>query len=132
MVGISYGAFIGLILIFFGRTMSLLFISSTEVAVLDASAKYLRCMGYFFWALGILNVFRMSTQGLGYSGRAVYGGAIEMVARIIVSVFFVPIYGYTAICFADQCAWVSACIYIVPTCLYCLKKAKKTCSGTLS
>lgn len=130
MVGISYGAFIGLILIFFGRTMSLLFISSTEAAVLDASAKYLRCMGYFFWALGILNVFRMSTQGLGYSGRAVYGGAIEMIARIIVSVFFVPIYGYTAICFADQCAWVSACIYIVPTCLFCLKKAKKTCSGT--
>lgn len=128
IVGISYGIFIGLVLIFFGRTLSLLFISSTEAAVLDASAKYLRCMGYFYWALGILNVFRMSTQGLGYSGRAVYGGVIEMIARIVVSVFFVPVYGYTAICFADQCAWVSACLYIVPACLLCLKKAKKMCS----
>lgn len=132
LVGISYGIFIGLVLIFFGRTLSMLFITGTETAVLDASAKYLRCMGYFFWSLGILNVFRMSTQGLGYSGRAVYGGAIEMVARIVVSVFFVPLYGYTAICFADQSAWVSACLYIVPTCLYCLRKAKKVCSGVLS
>lgn len=132
IVGISYGIFIGLILIFFGRSLSLLFISGTESAVLDASAKYLRCMGYFFWALGILNVFRMSTQGLGYSGRAVYGGAIEMVARIVVSVFLVPVYGYTAICFADQSAWLSACLYIVPTCLLCLKKAKKVCSGVSS
>ncbi len=129
IVGVSYGILIGLVLIFFGRTLSLLFISSTEAAVLDASAKYLRCMGYFYWALGILNVFRMSTQGLGYSGRAVYGGAIEMVARIVVSVFFVPVYGYSAICFADQSAWVSACLYIVPTCLLCLKKAKKVCAG---
>lgn len=130
LVGVSYGIFIGLVLIFFGRTLSLLFISSTETAVLDASAQYLRCMGYFYWALGILNVFRMSTQGLGYSGRAVYGGVIEMAARIIVSVCFVPVYGYNAICFADQAAWVSACLYIVPTCLFCLKKAKKHCPET--
>jgi Na+-driven multidrug efflux pump len=125
-VGIAYGVFIGLVLIFFGRTLSLLFISGTEAAVLDASAKYLRCMGYFFWALGILNVFRMSTQGLGYSGRAVYGGAMEMVARITVSVLLVPRYGYTAICFADQSAWIAACLYIVPTCISCLKKVQKT------
>jgi putative MATE family efflux protein len=124
-VGIAYGVFIGLVLIFFGRTLSLIFISSTEATVLDASAKYLRCMGYFFWALGILNVFRMSTQGLGYSGRAVYGGVMEMIARITVSTLLVPHYGYTAICFADQSAWIAACIYIVPTCLNCLKKVRK-------
>ena len=109
--------------------MSLLFISAEEAAVLDASAKYLRCMGYFFWSLGFLNVFRMTTQGLGYSGRAIYGGVFEMIARILVSVLLVPIYGYTAICYADQTAWISACIYIIPTCLLCLQKAKKTCKA---
>ena len=95
------------------------------VEVLDASAKYLRCMGYFYWSLGILNVARMVTQGLGYSGRAVFSGVTEMIARTVVSLGFVGTYGYTAICFADQTAWVSACIYIVPTCILCMKKSIK-------
>lgn len=116
-IGVFYGICAGLVLIFGGRTLSLLFVSSDAVAVLDASAKYLRCMGYFFWCLGILNVCRMCTQGLGFAGRAVFSGVTEMFARIFVSFVFVRYYGYTAICFADQTAWVSACLYIVPVCL---------------
>lgn len=73
-------------------------------------------------ASGILNVCRMCTQGLGFSGRAVISGVMEMIARIFVSFAFVGSYGYTAICFADQAAWIMACLYIVPMCIYCVRK----------
>ncbi len=129
LVGILYGVFAGLVLVFFGRTLSLLFVSGENAAILDASAKYLRCLGCFYWSLGILNVCRMSTQGLGFSGRVVFAGMMEMAARIGVSLILVPMFGFTAICFADQSAWLAACIYIVPTCLHCVriceKRAKK-------
>ena len=121
-VAVGYGLCAGILLIFFGRDLCRIFISSRENKVLDAAAMYLFCQGFFFWSLGILNVSRMTTQGLGYSRRAVFSGVTEMVARIVVSLIFVPIYGYTAICFGDQTAWVSACIFIFPTCLICLKK----------
>lgn len=121
-VGVGYGLFAGLILIFAGRPLSMIFVSKDASGVLDASAKYLRCMGYFYWSLGILNVTRMVTQGLGHSGRAFFSGVMEMIARTIVSLGFVETFGYTAICFADQTAWIAACCYIAPTCLYCLKK----------
>ena len=124
-VAVLYGLFAGVILVFLGRPLSMIFIKKDAVEVLDASAKYLRCMGYFYWSLGILNVARMVTQGLGYSGRAVFSGVTEMIARTVVSLGFVGTYGYTAICFADQTAWVSACIYIVPTCILCMKKSIK-------
>ena len=124
-VAVGYGAFAGLILIFAGRTLSMIFVSEDSVEVLDASAKYLRCMGYFYWTLGILNVCRMVTQGLGYSGRAVFSGVMEMLARTIVSLGFVGMFGFTAICFADQTAWVAASLYIAPTCLYCIRKSTK-------
>lgn len=124
-LGVSYGVAAGLILIFFGRTLSLLFLSKDAVDVLDASAQYLRCMGYFFWSLGILNVCRMTTQGIGFSGRAIFSGLTEMIARIAVSLIFVPLFGYNAVCFADQTAWVSACLYIVPTCIFCVRKVQK-------
>lgn len=122
-VAVGYGLIAGLIMIFFGRPLSMIFVKKSAVDVLDASAKYLRCMGFFYWSLGILNVARMVTQGLGYSGRAIFSGVTEMAARIIVSLGFVGTFGFTAICFADQTAWVTATIYILPTCLYCVKKS---------
>lgn len=124
-IGMFYGLCAGLIMIFGGRTLSMLFVSRDARMVLDASAKYLRCMGYFFWCLGILNVCRMCTQGLGFATRAVFSGVTEMFARIFVSFVFVGHYGYTAICFADQTAWVSACLYIVPVCLLSVKTIEK-------
>ena len=124
-VAVLYGLFAGVILVFLGRPLSMIFIKKDAGEVLDASAKYLRCLGFFYWSLGILNTCRMTTQGLGYSGRAVFSGVTEMIARTVVSLGFVGTYGYTAICFADQTAWVSACIYIVPTCILCMKKSIK-------
>lgn len=124
-IAVSYGVIAGLILIFFGRTLSMLFVGKEAANVLDISAKYLRYLGFFFWCLGILNICRMSTQGLGFSGRAIFSGVTEMFARIIVSLVFVPYYGYTAICCADQTAWITACIYIAPMCYLCVKKVSQ-------
>ena len=121
-ISVSYGALAGLVLIFFGRNLANIFVDGGEVLVLDAAGKYLRCLGLFYIAIGFLNVCRMTTQGLGFSGRAVFSGVIEMIARIFVSYFLVPLYGFTAICYADQTAWVAACLYIVPTCFYCVKR----------
>lgn len=123
--GLRCGIAVGILLIFAGRTLSMLFVGKSAVAVLDASAKYLRCMGFFYWSLGILNVARMVTQGLGYSGRAVFSGVTEMIARTIVSLGVVGTFGFTAICFADQTAWITATCYIFPTCLWCIRKSTK-------
>ena len=128
LIGVLYGIFAGLILIFFGRTMSLLFVSSDSTAVLDASAQYLRALGFFYWSLGVLNVSRMTTQGLGFSNLTIFSGVTEMVARILMSIFAVPAFGYAAICFTDQSAWLSACFYIVPVCFACINKIDKRLS----
>lgn len=44
VVAVGYGIFAGLVLIVFGRSLSMMFLSRDNVEVLDASAKYLRCM----------------------------------------------------------------------------------------
>ena len=82
-------------MILFGRPLTKLFIVSSAFEAINASAKYLRCLGFFYWMLGILNVCRMVTQGLGYSGRAVFSGVMEMLARTIVCLGFVGAFGFT-------------------------------------
>ena len=124
IAGILYGVMIGIVLIFFGRSLSMMFVEKSYISVLDASGLYLRCLGFFYWVLGILNVCRMSVQGLGYSFLAIFGGVLEMIARITVSFGFVPRYGFKAICFADQSAWISAAIYIVIALLWVLNRIK--------
>lgn len=125
LVGVLYGAAIGLVMIFFGRYMSMLFIPRTDIKVLDASAQYVACVGSCFWMLGILNVVRLTVQGLGYSGRAIFSGVFEMFARSLMGIFAVPVFKFWGICFSDQVAWVAAICYIVPTMFYVLKRVDK-------
>lgn len=125
LIGVSYGVAIGILAICFGRPLSLLFLKADAARALDASGKYLACLGLFFWCLGILNICRLTVQGLGFSGRAVFAGILEMIARIAMSLVFVPVYHFTAICFADQSAWLSACLYILPTCIWCVRKIER-------
>lgn len=111
-IGFTYGLFIGIVLIFFGKPLNLIFVSANETDVINCAGQYLRCLGFFFWALGILNVFRMAVQSLGYTGRALISGVLEMIARVLASTIFVPIYKFDAICFIDQTAWLTGAIYI--------------------
>lgn len=121
-VAISYGIFIGAILFFFGREMSLLFVSKAHGDVLDASWLYLSRMGLCYWILGILVITRASVQGIGWSQQAVIVGVLEMVARIGCAYLLVPRFGYPAICWTDQIAWILGCCYIVPICKLAIKR----------
>ncbi len=110
-VGMAYGLFIGTVLIFFGRDLSMIFIKASEVAVLDEAGYYLKCTGYFWWTLGILNVTRLSVQGLGFSNLAIFSGVMELIARAVISLALVPRFLFTAVAFADPIAWISGAIY---------------------
>ena len=58
-------------MILWGRDLCLLFLDAANTVELDLAALYLRRMGiYCLWVLGILNVCRMSIQGLGNARKA--------------------------------------------------------------
>ena len=124
-MGVGYGVIIGVVLFFFGRDMSMLFVDAKEAAVLDAAGLYLARLGMFYWALGILNVSRMTTQGLGFAGRTIFSGVMEMIARITMALVFVPKYGYDAITWSDQVAWCAGILYILPMSIICIKKIER-------
>ncbi|MBQ9065690.1 MAG: MATE family efflux transporter [Blautia sp.] len=136
--GICYGIISGLVLIFFGRRLSMMFVGAGETAILDASARYLRALGFFYWGLAIVSIGRLMVQGLGHPGKAVAAGIIEMAARTVVCLLLVPRLGYTAICFADQSAWLTADVFLIPTIFILYRKVcaeftrKNTGSAELS
>lgn len=130
-LGVGYGALIGLVLMFFGKVLVLMFVKPDETEVIRYAGKYLFCLGMFYWSLGILNICRMTIQGLGYSAVAIFSGFIEMAARILICINFVPKYSFQAICFTDQTAWVTAAIYCAVVCAVCVRIVSKKAKNGL-
>lgn len=125
LMGAFYGAVMGIVLIFFGKTFTLLFIAKEETDIIFAAGRYIASYGFFFWLLGILNTTRMSTQGLGYSNLAIICGILELFARALLSLFAVPAFGFWGICAADPSAWIVASIYSSAICIYAVKQCEK-------
>lgn len=126
IAAVIYGVLSGIVLVVFGRTACLIFLSAGETEILDAAALYLQAIGYLFWTLGLLNVNRITVQGLGYSGKAVFSGVMEMVARTATALFIVPRLGFIGIAISDPAAWIAADLYIIPLCLITLHKVRLT------
>jgi len=113
LIGEAYSIAVALVLFFFGGKIALIFVDSSETVVLGYIAQYMRCAAFFYCFLAILNVVRMTIQGLGYSGLSMLAGVSELFARGLMSTFVIPVVGYWAVCFTDQTAWVSATIVVL-------------------
>lgn len=124
-IAVLYSIGIGLVLIFAGSRIAMLFISGSETEVLGYIQKILTCAGFFYFFLAILNCTRQTIQGLGYSAVAMFAGCSELVARGVMSLFVIPTFGFIAVCFTDQLAWIAATAVVVPVFLNIIKRLEK-------
>ena len=122
ILGAIYSALILVILIFFGRNLILLFVSAKEAAVIAQAKQFLVTNAAFYLMLALVNIVRFLIQGMGFSGFAVFAGVFEMVARTLVGLVFVPIFGFTAACSANPLAWIFADCFLIPAFFHCRKK----------
>jgi Na+-driven multidrug efflux pump len=74
----------------------------------------MRISCFFYPVLGMLTILRYSIQGLGYSNLSMLSGVMEMIARCGVSIWLVPAFGFTGVCFGDPTAWVFADLFLFP------------------
>lgn len=121
-----YFVFTAIVIFPFADFMMQLFVSSGEQDVVANAARFMRVSCYFYPALGLLTIFRYSIQGLGYSNLSMLSGVMEMVARCVVSVWLVPAFAFTGVCFGDPVAWVCADLFLMPAFLLLYRHLGKT------
>ena len=124
-LAVGYGLVAGVIMNFGGHFLGSLFVDAANVSVIDATARYMGALGILYWLLAILDVTRYAIQSLGFSALSVISGALEMIARILVATTCVPLFGYSAICWTDQAAWLAACAYLIPKLLHLIHKVER-------
>ena len=124
-MALTYWVFTFCVLMFGSETVALLFVDASETEILADTALFLHVSVTFFPVLGLLCILRYTIQGAGFTNLAMLSGVSEMVARILVSVIAVPMWGYIAVCFGDSTAWIFADAFLIPAFIYVYKRIKQ-------
>ena len=122
---LTYSAVMAIILWTASEHFALLFIALSESEIIQLTARFLHVSVSFFPVLGLLCILRYSIQGAGYTRLAMWSGVSEMVARILVSLIAVPLWGYWAICFGDPTAWIFAIAFLIPAFAYIRRRLSR-------
>ncbi len=120
-----YFVFTFIIIYPFADQMMMLFVDKGEVEVVTLAGQFMRIANYFYPTLGMLTILRYSIQGLGYSNLSMLSGVMEMIARCGVSLWLVPAFAWTGVCFADPVAWIMADIFLVPAFWWLYRRLKR-------
>ena len=96
--------------------------SANITQVVAQARQFLITNTCFYMLLSLVNIVRFLIQGMGFSGFAVFAGVFEMIARALIGLIFVPIFGFTAACFASPLAWLFADCFLLPAFFHCRKK----------
>lgn len=123
-IGSLYCILVFLITLVGAPKMMLLFIKPGETEVIKQAALFLRINVALFVFVMIVNIFRYTIQGMGYSSFAVCAGVLEMIARTLVGVVLIPYFGFLSVCFASPLAWIFADCFLIPAYFWVLKKIK--------
>ena len=115
LMGLLYGVIFGSLMALTGREIAMLFLNKSpdSARILDITAQFLKTVGFTFWLVTSVNVFRPAIQGMGQPGKAIFSGVIEMIARTAFALGTLPVLGFTTICWTHQAAWITAGLYVL-------------------
>ena len=125
IIGSVYSILAFLIILFFGQYLATLFVDGGEIEIIQKAHQFLIANGSFYIPLTAVNIFRLYIQGMGFSKLAMFAGVFEMVARTIAGLVLVPVFGYTASCFANPFAWCMADVFLIPAYFYVFRRLKR-------
>lgn len=109
MMGMAYAVVTGLVVAFFGKYLTYLFVSADSVAmVIDEVDIYLKCVCTFFIPLVWVNLYRNGIQGMGYGLLPMMAGVAELTGRGVTAVIAAHFHSYFGSCMASPVAWVLA------------------------
>lgn len=110
---------------FLTPALSVLFLDRTQTETIALVRQFLVIVAASSWALGLINGYRFTIQGMGYSNLAILSGVLEMLARTAVALFLVPTLGYTGVCLGHPAAWLVANCFLIPTAYICLRRLRR-------
>ena len=125
IIGITYAIVTGVIIFFFGKYLSYLFISDNAAEVIPMVDTYVKCVAVFFIPLHFVNALRNGIQGMGYGLLPMLAGVAELAGRGITAMAAAAHKSYFGACMASPMAWVLAGGLLIVMYFYVMKDMKR-------
>ena len=122
---LAYSVIAMILVFFFSKYLTYLFISPSEMKVIEVSVLYFHTVFWCYPFLGSIFLYRNTLQGLGYGLVPMLGGVFELVARSAIVVLVAGKTSFAGVCLSDPAAWISALIPLIPYYIYVTRKWKK-------
>ena len=103
--GIINPNFLSILIYFTAENLVHLLSGSNTHAVLQNGAMYLKINIPFFIVLSILLNLRNAIQGFGYKITPLFSSIIELIGKIVFTLFLVPTFKYLGVCFCEPIIW---------------------------
>lgn len=117
VVTVLFNLFAGAVVILFGDSLTRLFISTEDAAMMSQILAFARsyqfAIAVAFWALGLLFLYRNALQGLGNPIIPFWSGVLELLSRVIVSIWWAKLFGFFGMCWANAVAWFTAAALLI-------------------
>lgn len=105
-----------------GSNLAEIFLDRNQRDIHILIQQYLGINSLYLIPLMLVFVYRNALQGLGYTNAAMGAGLLEMVGRIAIVAFLVPVFGFAAACYAGPVAWILADLLLVPVFIVALRR----------
>ena len=133
VLSVATSVLIGILMIVFGREITMLFISSDNQELLIAAGNtaytYLFIMSVFLPILYMLYVYLSALQGMGNTKVPLFSGVIEFVIRVGIALT-VGFTGYKSGIFgAEVVAWTGSMVYLMVNYYQCIESASENISS---
>lgn len=125
IMGVIYAIVTGVIIFFFGKYFSYLFISDNAAEVIPMVDIYVKCVAVFFIPLHFVNVLRNGIQGMGYGLLPMLAGVAELTGRGVTATVAAAHKSYFGACMASPVAWILAGGLLIAMYFYVMKDMKK-------
>lgn len=125
LLGVIYAVVIGTVLFFFGGDLALIFVDASETQVLELVSLNMKCVSYFYIALAALIIDRMTVQAWDIPALQCLLAFLNFLQEALMAVAVIPVFGYIAVCFTDQVAWVAGMIVVIVEFIYAMKKIRQ-------
>ncbi|MDH6366944.1 putative MATE family efflux protein [Breznakia sp. PH1-1] len=123
--GITYSVVIGIVVIFFGKYVTYLFVSNHVDRIIGYVDTYMMYVGLTFVPLHIILSYRSGIQGMGFGFLPMFAGVVELLARIVVGFIGAGMKSYDVICLASPAAWITAALFLLIIYRYIMNRYSK-------
>ena len=110
---IAWGVFSCLVVYLFGRALVHFTTGTNSEEVLGNAVMSLRIHFPFFPVLGVLLALRVSMQSMGQKTAPVISGFIELLMKIVATVWLIPEFGFVGTCVTEPVTWVLMAAFLL-------------------